>query len=267
MQPGAKNVLSVIGIIITSILTLASCALLMLLSMCAGGFAKQGGGFFLGAIFVLFAGIAIIVLLARGISRTNRQLAAAFDAGRASGSLPAAMTYTSGPLRISATGQQAIDYVNFALCASLILSLISWGLNVSMTSGRLPSLSRSWLMVSIVSMVLYNAPYALLLFSFLRKPSRHTFYYALIMPVVGITLTLLNVATLLMPYYSRNPRAMLFLVLSTALEILISVLAWKALRKNGVYADAGAITIAGFVALAYFLGLRMLVPFLYAHWR
>ena len=266
MQPGTKNVLNVIGIIITSILTLASCALLLLLSICAGGFAKQGGGFLLGAIFVLFAGIIIVVLLARAISRTNRELATAFNAAHASGPLPPAMRYTSGPLRISATGQQAIDYVNFALCATLILSLISWSLNVSLTLGRLPSLSRSWLMVSILSMVLYNAPYALLLFSFLRKPFRHTFYYAVIMPVVGVSFSLFYVLTL-MSYYTRNPRAMVFLVLSTALEILISILAWKALRKNDVFPDAGAIVIAGVVAFAYFLGLRMLVPFLYAHWR
>ena len=267
MNRGAANTLRVLGIIVASLFTLLACGLLLLLAMCARSMSSSQSSqvvpWFIGAIVAMVAGLWVIFRLARGIRHSSGQAAGIDPAGP---TLP--QPSLSEPLLVSGEGQKAIDLVVFALGASLVFSIISWLLNQSSFSSvpRSPA-SGNLLLVQIAIYVLYHAPYAILLYSFLTRPARWTFYYTVASSVALAAMTLFTVSTVSYVYL-HNPRAFLLVLIAWAIDIAILVVAWRAMRQNGIKPDTPSLLVATLVALIYFIVVRSGTTFLYRFvWR
>ncbi len=268
MTRGTANTLRVLGIIVSVLVTLAASGILLLISLFSGLTESRrrpdAVPFFVGAVLVLALGIWMIVWLVRGIMRSKRQPAAPGLPGSALASVSSTpQPSLTDPVMVSREGQMAIDLVVFTLGASLAWSLISWFVNqraLSFSSGR--DVQVNLLLIQIAILILHNIPFAILLYGFLTKPLRWTFVYAVAAPVALMLMTLYNASTSSY-FYSNNSRALLFLVVSLGIEIAILVLAWRAMRQNGIQPDPPALLVASLVAFVYFVILRIGSPFLY----
>ena len=276
MEPGTQKTLRVLGIIATTFLTLGACGILLLLGVCAavsfGGpqAPSKGIPFYIGALFVLGLGIWIIVTLARGLMRAHREEIAAYresQAGPSSGALPAIPVPDLPPLQISPEGQKASDLVVFAIFGSFLFTFISWFLNqraVSLHRNNMPL--GLWLYLAVI-FGLYNLPYAVLVVSFLTKPGRHTFYYAVTVPGTQTLFALFTMVPLA-ALYARNQRALLLVLIGWLIDIAILVLAWRAMQKNRVRVEPAGLIVATLAPFFYFLIVRFIAPLFYRFtWR
>ena len=268
MEPGTAKTLRILGIIATVLFTLAACGILLLLSICAGlnrpNPSSDATGFFIGSLVVLLAGIWIIIALARGLMRSSPQTLDIASAGTIPPPPPASLME---PLLVSREGQLAIDLVVFALCGSLIFSIASWVLNQRYVQAARSVTQPRWLLVQITVFALYNLPYVILLYGFLVKAARWTFYYAIATPAALLLITLFNLATM-SSIYMHSSRLLLMTGISAAIEIAILALAWRAALKNGIKPPSSSLVVAGVVALVYFVIVRNVTTALYrAFWR
>ena len=272
MTRRTANTLRVLGIIVTVLVTLAASGILLLISLLSGLTESrrrpEAVPFFVGAVLVLALGIWLIVWLVRRIMRSKRQAVTGLpgSAPVSASASPMPQPSLADPVVVSREGQMAIDLVAFALGASLAWSFVSWFVNqraLSFSPGR--DVQVNFLLIQIAVLILYNIPYAILLYSFLTKPVRWTFVCAVAVPAVPAALAVLNLynAAIRSYFYSSNSRALLFLAVSFGIEIAILVLAWRAMRQNGIPPDPPALLAAALAAFVYFVILRTGSPFLY----
>jgi hypothetical protein len=261
MANGSSNTLRILGIIATVLIMIPACGFLLLLSLCAGMDHSHPGAavpFVFGAFAVLVAGIWIIVLLSRGMMRAQQSAFAVYPSDSTSALSESAVPPPSmrAPLHVTREGLKAMEFIVYALAASLLFSFINFILNQLFFSQVPRSVARGkWLWIQVAVVAIYNLPYAILLYRFLKKPARWDFHYAAAIPAVMVLFTLYYWATLRL-YYMHNPRAFTMTMISSAIDIAIMVAALKAMPKNGVKADSSSLVVAGIVAFVYFLVLH-----------
>ncbi|HWZ43110.1 MAG TPA: hypothetical protein VNW97_06520 [Candidatus Saccharimonadales bacterium] len=261
MTRGTANTLRVLGTIVTVLVTLAASGLLLLISLLSGitdsRRKPEAVAFFMGGVLVLALGIWLVVWLVRGTRRSKGQ--AVSNAPGVSAPQPS----LADPVIVSREGRMAIDLVVFVLGASLTWSFVALFVNqraLPFSPGH--EVQIKFLLVQIAALILYNLPYAILLYGFLTGPLRWTFVYTVAVPAALTLMTLYSAATQ-NTFYASHSRAALFLVISLGIEIAILVLAWRAMRPNGIQPDPPSLLVAALAAFIYFVILRTGTPFLY----
>jgi hypothetical protein len=252
MERWAANTLRVLGIVATSLVVLVGGLLLGLLSLCAwgGGFsgARQEGaavGYFAALVVLLIGGIFVIALLGRGIAHSAE---------------PAILSVMEGPGHGPPAGQNTTQRLIYAVIAAIVFAAVHVILNIVLwpASGLLYGRA-----LFLVPLLLYQAPYALLLVGLARKPNRQTFNFALAIPAVLVLLTLYGVVTAF-AFYLRSPVQAVLMLVGLALDCLVLWLAWRATRQTGIRLDAASLAVAGVAALVYFGAVQfILMPALY----
>jgi len=247
MERWASNTLRILGIVVTSVVTLAGCLVLLLLSLCAwsGGSANSQKGaavaFLVGALVVLVLSIFVIAKLAKGVAH--------------SGALPVASPSLIAnppavePLdHISPASQSAIRQLVFAIIVLIVVSAIHTLANM-FWSGDKMGLGVSG---AAVLFFLYQFPYAVLLVALLRTRARHAFAYAIVIPLTSIIFSLYTLPRALPYFYAHAPEQLVFLIFSLALEGAVLWMAWRASQRIGYKHQSGFLSIAGVVMLLYF---------------
>ena len=267
MERWASNTLRVLGIIVTSILMVVGSLLLLLLSLCSwsGGFEGGGGhkdqaiGYLIGlAVFIAMA-IFVIAKLSKGIAHNTGSvsLLAPVDSPIAVAELP---------IHTSPASDRAIHFLIYAIVTGIALSVLHTFWTVFAYPVAFYPYGRAVLPVSILSLLLYDAPYAVLLVILARKPDKRAFAYAFVIPTVLIVQTLYTLP-LSLSVYSRVPLSFVFIAVALAMDCLILWLAWQANQHLGYRHEASSLLVAGVVVFLYFSALRHLaIPFLYRFW-
>jgi hypothetical protein len=271
MERWAANTLRTLGIILTSSFVLITSLLLVLLSICAsqGGISgakhpEQVIPYLAGAAGVVVLGVWLIVWLARGIAKSpalELTAAPASDVpvtGQLSGSLDL-------PLRLSPLSRKAVDRLVLALGAQILVSAIAWIVN-QLTFWTRPNhlAPHNWTLILLAPFILYHIPYAILIYTLVKQPSRWSFAYSLAVPAVTILQALFSL-TVVGYYYVHRPIGFLLLVVPWTIHIAIIMLAYKAIQQVGIHPQPASLIVAAVVTFLYFSALHVLTPFLYRY--
>lgn len=260
MERWAANTLRVLGIIVTSLVVLVGGLLLLLLSLCAWGGGFEGGGkdqgaaigYLMGLVALLAGGIFMIALLGRGIARST-----------AAGAAPEAGSEASetAEFHFSPAGLRSIQHLIYAVVAAVVFATARTLLNNGLYGGLGLAFRRS-IFLPVISLFLYQAPYAALLVALARRPSRRTLSFALVLPAILILESLIAGMALFSHSY-RTPLGPLLLLTTLALNGLVLWLAIRAVRQTGVSPDLATLAVGGVAIFVYFLLLGVLVSVLY----
>jgi hypothetical protein len=270
MERWAANTFRVLGILFTVIATFLASAILVLLSICAGasfgGHSGQGAPFVFVALLVVIAGVSITVVLARGIARSASEALSGTPYAVAPAGLavpPPPRPAPAQALQLSASPQQAVNRLVWALGAQMVVSIVCWLLNQRLFWETPTSfVPHNWTLILFVPFLLYRVPYAILMYRFGTKFDSRTFVYALVVPPV---LALQSVSNLALVAYAfvHNPVGFVLLMLPWLIHFVIMVLAWKAAREAGVQPDASSLFTAAMISFVYFLFVHTMGPLFY----
>jgi hypothetical protein len=278
MERWASNTLRTLGIILTAGFVIIVSLALALLSMCAssGGYGgnkrpDEALQYAAAAILVAVAGIAVIVWLARGIYRSSKD-------GN-DGYWPTPPTdYSASPalpspeslppqLHLSPPGRRSIHRLAFALAAQIVFSLIALIFNqLHFWSNQrgifAPFPYHNWLVFLLAPFILYHIPYAILIYTLLKRPDRRAFAYSLAVPAVLIMQSLLSLG--FFGLFSRqHPIAILLLVVPWLLHIVILAFAYQAIQQVGLHPPPSSLIVAALVTFVFFSFAHVLTPILY----
>jgi hypothetical protein len=273
MERWAANTLRTLGIILTAGTVLLGSAFLLLLAMCAaqGGIGgakhpEQVVPYIAAAVVVLILGLWFIAWLARGIHRSLSLLqpAQAPDGPATPDSaMPFAAAKLNVPFHLSPNGRRAVYRVVAAITAQILLSAASWMLTqMQIWSRNQPYLSRPGALILIAPYLLYHIPYALLIYSLLRRPDRRAFTYSIAVPAVLILQSLFS-RGVLSYMYVHKPLGFVFLFLPWILHIVILVLAYQAIQQVGVHPEPASLVVAAVVTFIYLVCIQAANPMLY----
>ncbi len=277
MERWAANTLRTLGIILTAGFVLLTSLFLLLLSLCAAGGGLSGikhpeqvVPYSAAAVAVLGFGIWFIAWLARGFQRSSA-VAERLPAGVPTGVLlpaPSGSPAPSLPFHLSPLGRKAIDSLVFALIVQIAVSAGAW------IFGQLHYWSRpnafashNWTLLLLAPYVLYQVPYAILIYVLLKRPDRRAFAYALAVPAVLLLQSLFSLGVVGY-YYVRQPNGFLLLAIPWLIHIVILVLAYRAIQQVGLHPPPSSLIVAAIVTFFYFSVIHALTPFLYRFpWR
>jgi hypothetical protein len=271
MERWAANTLRTLGIILTAGLVLIVSLILVLLSMCAssGDFGgnkhpEQVVPYLVGAALVVILGVFIIARLARGIFRSAKVGEGAGATGDVvSPALPLGETAAAVPLHLSPLGRQALDRLVFAVGAQIALSAISFIFNtLHFWRSQQRFAPHTWPLILLAPLVLYQIPYAVLIYLLVKRPDRRAFTYAVTIPAVQLVQSLFSLTAL--SYFMHQPRTMLLLGLPWLLHIVILVLAYQAIQQIGLHPEPASLLVTAVLVLVYFLLIHaVFIPVLY----
>lgn len=278
MEQWASNTLRTLGIILIAGFVLVTSLFLLLLSFCSwqGGFSgsahpDQGVAYLVAAVMVMVIGSLTSGWLARGMVRSSAaaELAAAPQAASALGSASSSPSVSpadarlSVPLHLSPLGRKAIDRLVLALVAQIVLSALSWFWSqFHLWTTPRAFAPHNWTLVLLAPFVLYHVPYAMLIYSLLKKPDRRAFAYSLAVPAILVLQAWFSLS--LVAYaYIRHPAGLLLVFLPWAIHIVVLVLAWKAIQQVGIHPDPSSLMVAALVTFVYFSFIHLVTPFLY----
>jgi len=230
---------------------------LLLLSLCSwsggleggGGHKDQAIGYLIGLVIFIALAIFVITKLAKGIAHN---VPASIDTPIDGSIVPSEV-----PIHTSPASEQAIRVLIYAIAAGMAFSFFHtfWSIVVYRTT-LLPN-TRVALPVSIVSLLLYEAPYAVLLVVLARsKPDKRAFAYAFAIPTVLIIQTLYMLPSSLS---WQGPLSFAFVGMALVIECLILWLAWQANQHLGYRHEVSSLLVAGVVVFVYFAALRNIV--------
>ena len=258
MERWASNTLRVLGIIVTSILMLVGSLFLLLLSLCSWGGGLEGGGghkdqaigYLIGLVIFIALAIFVIIKLAKGIAHNT--VPASIDTPIDGSIVPSEV-----PIHTSPASEQAIRLLIYAIAAGMAFSFFHTFWNIVVYRTTLLPYTRVALPVSIVSVLLYEAPYAVLLVVLARsKPDTRAFAYAFAIPTVLIIQTLYMLPSSLS---WQMPLSFAFVGMALMFECLILWLAWQANQHLRYRHEASSLLVAGVVVFVYFAALRNIV--------
>ena len=270
MERWAANTLRTLGIILISGCVLLGCGVLLLFSMCAysGDFGghkhpEQGPLYIGAAAAVLALGVWAVAVLGRGISRSSETA----SQPPPSPSAPQVPLVSQGdhtvPLHLSPAGRRATNHLIAAIAAQLVVSVVIWLLNQRVfwtyPAGFAP---RGLVLYLTISYFLYQVPYVILIVALHRHPDRRAFTYSIALPAVLIIQTLFS-SSLVGYYFIRHPIGIGLLGLPWILDILILVLAYKAIQQVGLHPKPSGLIVAAVVTFVYFSCIHVVTPFMY----
>lgn len=270
MERWAANTLRTLGIILISGFVLLSCAILLLLSLCAYNGGLEGGGrhpeqgpwYIAAAVAVLIAGIWAVAVLARGIVRASVAAAIAVPTGVSESS--SVHPATTLPLHLSPAGRKATENLAIAIGAQIAISAATLLLNLhrfwNNNLARIPA--HNWTLIWMASFVFYQIPYVILIIALLKRPDRRAFTYSIVVPAILIIQTLFS-SSLISYYFIRHPTGIVLLALPFIMNIVILVLAYKAIQQVGLHPQPSSLIVAAIVTFIYFSFMRDPIPFLY----
>ena len=272
MERWAANTLRTLGIILTAGLVLILSLLLVLLSMCAAGGGLGGGGkhpeqvvpYLVGAALVAILGVLIIARLARDIFRSARVLAGTATAAGDGGTLGVSLSEKAAvPLHLSPLGRQTIDRLVLAVGAQIALSAIAWVFNTLHFWHTPPRIApHNWPLILIAPFLLYQIPYAILIYLLMKRLDRRALTYAITIPAVQLLQSLFSLTAL--SYFLHQPRTLLLLGLPWLLHIVVLVLAYQAIQQIGLHPEPASLIVTALMVLSYFLLIQaVLIPVLY----
>src|SRR5258708_3027493 len=152
-------------------------------------------------------------------------------AGVPAGVLPPSEATPSAPLHLSPLGRKAIDRLVFALGAQIVLSALAWGVSQlhfwSVPRGLAP---HNWTLALLAPFILYQLPYAIVIFVLFNRPDRRAFAYSLAVPAVLILQSLFSLSVVGY-YYVHQPVGFLLLFLPWLIHIVILVFAYQAIQQ------------------------------------
>jgi hypothetical protein len=268
MESWAANTLRTLAIILLAGLVLVSSLLLLLLSLCAygGGFSgykhpNQGFAYLVGAFAVIGLGVVVIARLSRGIARASMQLAGAEGTAPLAAETPP--TSIAVALHLSSRGRKAVEDLALALGAQVILSTAIWLLNQHYFWSK-PAVLRphNWVLLLLLPFILYQLPYAVLIYAILKKPDRRAFTYSVSLPAVLILQSLFSLSVVSY-YYVHHPLGIILLAIPWFINILILVMAYKAIQQVGLHPRPSSLMVAAVVCWMYFSLIHLGTPFLY----
>ena len=280
MDRFASNTLRTLGIVALSIFVIVGSLPLLLLALCAGMFGGLGSpshhdpqtvklfyGSILAAVALVTFGVLIIAKLAKGIVR--EPAGSPLPAPQAESQSPplAPRITTDVAAHLSPASRSAIHTLVLAIAAQIAAQIAigilgwQWALQSPIASFR-PALP-----IALVSGIASNLPYLVLLFSLLRKPSRRTFAYSLVIPSLLILFGIFgNSASIFFLLRFAHSPASFLLLIPWALHIFILYLAWKAIRLTGIFPNPARLIIAAVVVVIYYSLLPVLAVVL-RYWR
>ena len=267
MERWAANTLRTLGIILISGFVLLSCAILLLLSLCAYGGGLEGGAkhpeqgpwYIAAAVAVLIGGIWSVAALARGIVQAS-------TAGVPPTDSPI-HPVPSLPMHLSPAGRKATENLVLAIGAQIAICVAIWLLNLHRFSQNLLHIpGRNWIVLLTASFALYQIPYIILIIALLKRPDRRAFTYSIAVPAILIFQTLYS-SSLLSYYFIRQPTGIVLLALPFIMDIVILVLAYKAIQQVGLHPQPSSLIVAAIVTFIYFSFMRDPIPFLYRFMR
>ncbi len=270
MERWAANTLRTLGIVLLGGFILVVTLVLLLCSMCSWGSGfggakdpDRGIAYLIAAIVVLVGGIWIEARLARSIIRSTAN-AAKLESPATGTPQP----LPSEPVDLSPLGREAVNRLVIAMGAEISLSAMSWFWN-QVHYWKAPSglALHNSMLILLAPFVLYHAPYAILIYRLLNQPNRRTFAYSLAVPSILILQTLLSVSVTMFAYI-HQPVGLLFIVFSWLIDIVILVLAWKAIQRLGIRPDPASQLVAAAVTFVYFFVVHFGIQLLYRlAWR
>lgn len=266
MERWAANTLRTLAIVLISGFVLIVSLFLLLLSMCSfsGGFEggkhpDQGFGFLVAAIILVIGGIFAVINLARGIKSESYVVVPPSTV-----LAPQPPAASQLPLRLSPLSRTAIYNLVYALIAQLVLSIAIWIVNqlrFSSTS-RMFTPYRYPMLVLFAPFILYHLPYLILIYALLKRPDRRVFAYSLTVPAIAIFHTLFSLG-LIGVYYAQHPFALALYFAPLALDVVIIVLAYRAIQQVGIHPEPASLIIAAVVTFIFFSFIQALTPLLY----
>lgn len=275
MERWAANTLRTVGIILISGFVLLTCALLLLMSMCAYGGGLEGGGgnpqegamYIAVAVVVLIGGIWGVAVLARGIARASAAelatptgaMAVQSGAAQSSSAHPGATL----PLHLSPAGRKSVENLVLAMGAHIVIGIASLLLNQRMFFQNPIALpGHSWALILISAFAFNQIPYVILIIALLKKPDRRAFTYSIAVPAILVMQTMFG-SSLLGYFFIRHPAGLALLALPFIMDIVILVLAYKAIQVVGLHPEPSSLIVAGVVTFVYFSFFHGITPFLY----
>lgn len=267
MERWAANTLRTLGIILISGFVMLSCAFLLLLSMCAyqgnfggGRHPEQGPWYIAAAAAVLIVGIWAVAVLARGIMRAS---AAAVVASAETPEMAITPPAIAVPLHLSPSGRKATENLVIAIGAQVAIGIAILLLNQRMFSRNPIGLpGHSWTLILLLSLALYRIPYVILIVALLKRPDRRAFTYSIVVPAILIMQTLFS-SSLVGYYFVRHPTGFVLLALPFVMNIVILVLAYKAIQQVGLHPQPSSLIVAAIVTFIYFSFIHGSTPLLY----
>ena len=265
MERWAANTLRTLGIILISGFVLLGCAFLLLLSLCAYNGGLEGGArhpeqgplYIAAAVAVLISGIWAVAVLGRGIARASSAAITRTPAGSLSDLVP------NVPLHLSPAGRKATENLVLAMGAQVAMAVAIWLLNQRIfwnNAARTPG--HNWTLILMASFVLYQVPYVVLIAALVKRPDRRAFTYAIAVPAILIMQTLFS-SSLIGYYFVRHPAGLVLLALPFIMDIVILVLAFKAIQQVGLRPEPASLIVAAIVTFLYFSLIHGITPFLY----
>lgn len=126
---------------------------------------------------------------------------------------------------------------------------------------------RGWLVPALVSFVLYQVPYAVVLAGIATRPRRWAVSLALMFPILSLCFTAFSYVWIFSrPHmggliFARNP---LVYTLGPILTVAVIIFAWRAWQVGPRSSDdAVQLVVCGVVSTIYLFTLQSLTPFLY----
>ena len=281
MERWAANTLRTLGIVVTCAVVLIGSLLLLLLSLCAYGGGFEGGSqkhpdqaalYLAGAIAVIAVGILIIAKLAKGIARssTDAQIAAALGTTTAAILTSAPANFV--PIHLSPAGKKSVHNLVFAIVAGIAAGCAMWLFNM-----RLFWRNPAWGQMNahrwgflVWPFILSYAPYLILVFALLKRPDRRAFTFAVALPAVSILISLFTTpffGALYLRYYTEHPETIIVAILPLLLDVVVLVLAYKAIQQVGLHPQISSLVIAGVAIFVYFAFVRVATPILFRFGR
>jgi hypothetical protein len=269
MERWAANTLRTLGIILASGFVLVTSLFLGLMAVCAygGDFnghknPQQGPFFILGAVAVITVGVLVVAKLARGISRASAPAQIAEANGGVASSVPISPGI-SVPLQFSSAAHKAIDNLVLVLGAQIVLSAAIWLANQRFFWKNPAGLGgHNWTLLLLAPFILYHLPYAILIWALLKRPDRHAFTYSIAVPAMMILQSLFSLSVVTY-YYVHQPIGIALLVIPWLLNIVVLVVAYKAIQQIGLHPAPSSLVIAAVVSFLYFSFIHVLTPFIY----
>jgi len=291
MDRFASNTLRTLAIVVISVVVIVGSLALLLLAFCFGlmgnltvsghhdpTVVKMFFGAILVAIVLVTVGVTSVARLARGIVREAPipppQLQTQSNAAAVGLASPPALTPPDiappvvQPPRIpgdavfhlSPASRSAIHRLVLAIVAQVVAQLVPlllawrWILRSSLLN------SRQTYLTALLSALVSNIPYLVLLFNLLRRPTRRTFAYALVIPSILILFGFFgSSATIFYLFRAGRSPASFLLTVPWILHVLILYLAWKAIRLTGILPNPARIIAAAVVIFFYYTLLPALL--------
>ena len=273
MERWAVTTLRTLGVVLIAGLVLLTSLFLGLMSLCAyqGGFSgakhpEQGPWYLMGAVLVLVLGVFAIARMTRGIIRAS---AAAAASASAPGTAPLAVDQLAilNASQLSPAGRKAVENLALALGAQILVSTGIWIFS-QLHFWSLPGgfWSRDWALLFVGPFILYHIPYAVLIYALLKRLDRLALTYSLVVPAVLILQSLFTVSVVAY-YHAYHPAGIILLLIPWLMDILVLVLAYKAIQQVGRHPKPSSLILAAVVMFVYFSVIHVVTPFLYQFTR